>query len=170
MVSTGSRILSGHCGVLEPDQWGLVRQLRLEALFQSPGAFLGNYDDELAYSEDDWRKTFEDASWHGFFVAAAAPAKSKIAGIAKSSRLSQFPDERYVESFWVHPADRRRQVGRRMLESISREALSEGRRVVRLSVLRSNDQAIRTFGRLGLVTIVPERSSELEVCLELALA
>ena len=136
---------------------------------QSPNAFLGSYDEVLAYSEDDWRKTFEDASWHGFFVAENHSSARAVIGIARSSRLSQFPDERYIESFWVHNDYRRKQVGRRMLQSIMREAVGEGRNVIRLSVLWKNTEAILAFAELGLITIVPGRSNQFEVCLELAL-
>jgi ribosomal protein S18 acetylase RimI-like enzyme len=141
--------------------------LRLEALRQSPQSFLGSYQEEAGYAEDDWRKTFEDASWHGFFIAGANPDALNAAGIAKSRVLSQYPGERYIESFWVRPRYRRRQVASRMLNSIIGEARDEGRRVIRLSVLRINTEAISAFRGMGLVAEVPARSSEFEICLEL---
>jgi ribosomal protein S18 acetylase RimI-like enzyme len=163
-VSTGDDIVSGYCGILEPDQWRLIRRLRLEALNQSPKAFLGELSRERLLAEDDWRKTFEYASWHAFFVT-----RSNIVGIAKSSRLAAYPDERYIESFWVRDGYRHKQVGRRMLDSIVAEARNDELRVVRLSVLRSNCQAIAAFKRLGLSAEVLGRSSSDEVCLELPL-
>jgi ribosomal protein S18 acetylase RimI-like enzyme len=138
--------------------------MRLAALSESPQAFLGRLKRESEFEEADWRDTFRSASWHGFFTART------IVGIAKSSILAEYPEERYVESFWVRPDHRKRQVGHRMLQSIVEEARREQRRVVRLSVLRQNRAAIDAFYRLGLATIVPHRSSDDEVCLELALA
>lgn len=138
--------------------------MRLDALSESPHAFLGKYKKESGFAEQDWRNTFKSASWHGFFVART------IVGIAKSSILAEYPEERYVESFWVRPDHRKRQVARRMLQSIVAEAKSEHRRVIRLSVLRQNQSAIDAFYRLGLATTVAHRSSDDEVCLELPLA
>jgi ribosomal protein S18 acetylase RimI-like enzyme len=155
---------AGHCSILLPAQWELVREMRLAALRESPHAFLGVVKKESGFDESDWRNTFTSASWHGFFVACA------IVGIAKSSILADYPDERYVESFWVRPDHRKRQIGRRMLQSIVDEARREQRRVIRLSVLRRNQSAIDAFYRLGLATIVAHRSSEDEICLELPLA
>jgi ribosomal protein S18 acetylase RimI-like enzyme len=152
-----------HCRILLPAQWKLVREMRLAALSESPHAFLGMLKKESKFEETDWRATFKSASWHGFFIARA------IVGIAKSSILAEHPEERYVESFWVRPDHRKREVGRRMLQSIVDEAKREQRRVIRLSVLRRNQSAIDAFYRLGLATIVVQRSSEDEVCLEMPL-
>jgi ribosomal protein S18 acetylase RimI-like enzyme len=138
--------------------------MRLAALSESPHAFLGRLKKESLLDEADWRGTFRSASWHGFFAATT------IVGIAKSSILAEYPEERYVESFWVRPDHRKRQVGRRMLQSIVEEARREQRRVIRLSVLRRNQSAVDAFYRLGLATPVPHRSSADEVCLELRLA
>lgn len=152
-----------HCSILVPAQWELVREMRLAALSESPHAFLGMLKKESKFGETDWRTTFKSASWHGFFIARA------IIGIAKSSILAEHPEERYVESFWVRPAYRKSEVGRRMLQSIVDEAKREQRHVIRLSVLRGNQSAIDAFYRLGLATIVAQRSSEHEICLEMPL-
>jgi ribosomal protein S18 acetylase RimI-like enzyme len=168
LVSKGSAVLQGHCGILRPSQWNVVRRIRLEALSKTPDAFLGDFDIESDYDEEYWRGTFETASWH-VFIAADAPMPDRIAGIARSSILDEFPDERYVESFWVRPHYRHQQVGRRMLHSIEREARRELRSVVRLSVLRKNQEAIRAFQSLGLSAVVEARSSKDEICLELPL-
>lgn len=152
-----------YCCILLPAQWELVREMRLAALSESPHAFLGMLKKESEFDETDWRATFSSASWHGFFIAHA------IVGIAKSSILAEHPEERYVESFWVRPDHRKREVGRRMLQSIVDEAEREQRRVIRLSVLRRNQSAIDAFYRLGLAAIVSQRSSKDEVCLEMPL-
>lgn len=137
--------------------------MRLSALSDSPHAFVGIFKRESGFGEQHWRNTFTSASWHGFFVART------IVGIAKSSILAEYPEERYVESFWVRPDHRNREVARRMLDSIVAEARREHRQVIRLSVLRQNQSAIDAFYRLGLARIVAHRSSEREVCLELPL-
>jgi ribosomal protein S18 acetylase RimI-like enzyme len=168
-VSPCAISLPGYCRVLHPDQWWLVKLMRLEALSKSPQAFLGSYSGESLFVEDDWRKTFDSASWHGFFHTQESAEPDEIAGIARSSILSDFPGERFIESFWVRPKYRRRQVGRRMLHSIVSEARAEHLEVVRLSVRRTNQLGIKAFRRLGFATVVPARSSPDEICVELRL-
>src|ERR1700728_5476465 len=118
------------------DQWDLVRQLRLEALKDSPQAFLGDLAKESSRSELEWRQTFESASWHGFVVA------EDLVAIGRSVRYPNLRDERYVESFWIREKNRHDHIARLMLDNIAAEALAEGREFLRLSVLRSNPEAV----------------------------
>jgi ribosomal protein S18 acetylase RimI-like enzyme len=134
--------------------------MRISALRESPQAFLGTFEEESLLHEDDWLKSFESASWHGFFI------NSIIVGIAKSSILSRHPEERYVESFWVNPRYRNCHVGRGILQHILEEAKNEHRAVIRLSVLRNNQAAVEIFYRWGF-SDAEERSSHYEICLEL---
>jgi GNAT superfamily N-acetyltransferase len=167
-VSSCGSSLHGYCSILHPNQWELVRRLRLEALRTSPQAFLGSYEREKLRVEDDWRKTFESASWHGFFIGWNVASSDGMAGIAKSS--TEYPGERFVEAFWVRPRYRRRQVARRMLDSIIHEARAEELGVIRLNVRRINEQAIDAFRKLGFSTDVPSRSNPCELCLELRIS
>ena len=144
--------------------------MRLEALSLCPTAFLGNFHNESIHPEAEWRQTFQFASWHACFLGEDHfPDRERIAGIAKSSLLAEFPGERYVESFWVRPSYRRLHIGRRILDSIIVEARKEQSKAIRLSVLTSNDQAMKAFRNLGFSTVVEARSSESEICLELPL-
>ena len=138
--------------------------MRLAALSESPQAFLGEIDEEIIYQEDDWRKTFESASWHGFFMTG------RPVGIAKSSILTEYPEERYVESFWVKPEYRNQRVARLILRSVVEEARREGRIFIRLSVLLTNQAAIEVLRQLGFSRTVPTRSNDHEICLELPIA
>ena len=138
--------------------------MRLAALSESPQAFLGEFDEEMSYQEDDWRKTFESASWHGYFLVG------RPVGIAKSSILTGYPEERYVESFWVKPEYRNQRVARLILRSVVEEARREGRIFIRLSVLLTNQAAIEVLRQLGFSRTVPTRSNDHEICLELPIA
>jgi hypothetical protein len=44
--------------ILEEDEWPRLREARLTALKEAPGAFLSNYGRELNYGEDEWRAEF----------------------------------------------------------------------------------------------------------------
>ena len=164
-MSTYKDRATAYCRVLLPAEWSTIRDMRLAALSESPQAFLGEFDEEMTYQEDDWRKTFESASWHCSFLATGSPV-----GIAKSSVLTEHPEERYIESFWVSPEYRNQHVAQLIVQSIIDEARVEGRSCIRLSVLRTNLRAIRAVGHLGFSKIVAARSGENEICLELPLA
>lgn len=151
----------GYCMILLSDQWPIIREMRLEALRESPQAFLGTFEDESVYQPGDWIKTFESASWHGCVIDGS------LVGIARSSILSDHPEERYVESFWVKPQHRNQQVARLIVHSIVEEARKEGRRFIRLSVLHTNRVAIAALRQLGFSHRVPSRTNEHEICLEL---
>ena len=154
----------GRCTILTQDQWDLVRRLRLEALRDSPHAFLGDLAQESSRSEIGWRRTFESASWHAGFVAEDPVA------IARSVSYPALRDERYVESLWVREKNRHDHIVRLLLDSIVTEALAEGREFLRLSVLRSNAEAVDTMGHLGFSASVPDRTTDLEICLEWRIA
>jgi ribosomal protein S18 acetylase RimI-like enzyme len=159
----------GHCRNLDVSQWELVREMRLAALAESPNAFLGHLAEESLLCEDDWRKTFISASWHAYFISDEASDTEHVVGIAKSSILSEYPDERYVESFWTRPAYRHRYVAKAVLASIVAEARSESRRFIRLAVLTRNIDVRRAFERLGFVSEVAARTTKDEVSLELVI-
>lgn len=160
-VSTYEDCAKGYCLILVKDQWPIVRDMRLAALRESPQAFLGAFEDELIFQPDDWVRTFESASWHGCFL------NDSPVGIAKSSILTEHPEERYIESFWVKPRHRNQRVARLIVRSIVAEAKTEGRRVIRLSVLQTNPAAIAALRQLGFSRRVPSRTNEHEICLEL---
>jgi ribosomal protein S18 acetylase RimI-like enzyme len=165
----GPRNLFGgnECRVIVCSEWQLVRDARLAALSESPDAFLGSFNEEFLFQEDDWRKTFMQASWHGSFKKRLFK-KRELIGIAKSSILTDYPDERYVESLWVAPKHRVRGIARDIIEHIAAEGQNEGRSFIRLAVLRENSAASKAFTRLGFLP-TSGRSNEYENCLELEL-
>jgi ribosomal protein S18 acetylase RimI-like enzyme len=151
---------NGRCAILTLEQWDLVRQLRLEALEDSPQAFLGDLAEESFRSEFEWRQTFESASWHCYL------AGDEVVAIARSVSYPQHPDERYVESFWIRKKNRHEHIARMLLDSITDEAAREGRQFVRLSVLRTNLDAREALRHLGFSAEVPERTNADEICLQ----
>jgi hypothetical protein len=54
---------------LTPDDWQMLRDLRLRALQDAPDAITASYDDELACDEASWRDRARTGQW---FVALTA--------------------------------------------------------------------------------------------------
>jgi GNAT superfamily N-acetyltransferase len=89
---------------LTPTDWPVLRRVRLEALLDSPDAFMSSHAYESRWSELEWRRVFDAATW---IVAREA---ERVIGLAKSVRLPDKPAMRHVESVWVAPTYRRRGV------------------------------------------------------------
>jgi ribosomal protein S18 acetylase RimI-like enzyme len=161
-VDPRSKSENGICRIIRPPEWQVIRDSRLKALRESPGAFLGSINEESLYREDDWRKTFEGASWYGCFIG------NRVVGIARSVILLDHPEERYVESLWITPEFRKQGFTRKLLAQIASEGERERRRYIRLAVLRGNRTGFDVFARLGFSPL-PERSSKDEHCLEITI-
>lgn len=88
--------------VLDADQWELLSEARLEALEESPTAFLSSYRTVRSWREPQWRGTFRRARW------IVAREGARIVGMAHSLQVPDRPaDERHIESVWVSPQHRR---------------------------------------------------------------
>jgi ribosomal protein S18 acetylase RimI-like enzyme len=132
---------------LGPDDWPTLRDARLRALGDSPGAFLANYEVEARYGEREWRELASGRlQW---FVASG---RGGVIGLVAARRPSGDTGEWYVESMWVAPGRRRTGVARRLLQALDDALRMEGVRTMFLWVLSDNDAARRAYQRLGFVS------------------
>ena len=96
--------MTAICPVREED-WRPLRDIRLEALREAPGAFGSSYAREAVFTETDWRRR---ASGHGFLAylpdLGAVPV-GLVGGIEEGPGAAQ------LVSMWVSPQARGRQVG-----------------------------------------------------------
>ena len=84
--------------VLAADDWKLLRDVRLQALKDSPGAYMSTYETEVSWTEASWRRSFADALW------VVLRSGRRIIGLARSLRVDgRPPDERHLEAVWVEP-------------------------------------------------------------------
>jgi GNAT superfamily N-acetyltransferase len=122
--------------------WAILRDLRLEALSDSPKAFLGRPSEEAARRPQDWRTMAERGVWFGAFIDETP------AGLA--SVVYDVPTgDRYAESMWVLPRFRGRGVIGVLLGVVERYAGSQGGSVLRLWVLDGNHSAAAAYVRNG---------------------
>ena len=80
-----------------PGDWELVRDVRLAALRDAPGAFASSYEREAAYSEEQWRGWFSDR--FAMFLADL-PDRTEPAGLAGGFDRD---DGAGLGSMWVRP-------------------------------------------------------------------
>ena len=127
---------------LAPNEWRVLRDVRLRALRDSPQAFTSHYHRERWLSDEQWRQRFRDATW---IVAVEHGDVIGIAGL-----VNGHPDEpEHVESIWVDPTHRNRGVFRSLLDIIVDIARRAHRTDLWLWVLEDNLIARSAYARLG---------------------
>jgi ribosomal protein S18 acetylase RimI-like enzyme len=151
---------------VRPDEWELLRDLRLRALAQAPDAFATTHAEALARPDEWWRGWAERSASEAaqaMFLARDGDEAVGIAGIFGAR--SRFD----VISMWTDPAHRGKGVGAALL----RAAVSfAGDAPVFLSVTEGNDDARRLYERHGFVATgltEPLRSNTRRVLHELRL-
>jgi ribosomal protein S18 acetylase RimI-like enzyme len=128
--------------LLGPADWRILRDTRLRALIDSPGAFTSHYHLERRWSEHQWRQRFRAATW------VVAVERGTVIGIA--GLVNDHPEEpEHVESIWVAPAHRCRGVSRSLLETMMGIAQRAGLAELLLWVLEDNVLARRIYAHLG---------------------
>lgn len=155
-----------------PDEWVLLRRLRLEALQEAPAAFGSTYEQELAFDEERWRSRLETSA---YFVAEF---DHEVVGMVCAVRLAEPDDERpptmELVSMWVAPGQRRRGTGALLVDAVLGYARSEGEPVVGLWVAKGNEVAEALYRSAGFERTreeqgMPGRPEECEVRMAISL-
>lgn len=154
MDESGTRAstVDGHLAVIRvtEDDWRDLKQIRLAALAEAPGAFGSTLRRERDLDEDHWRAWARSA---GMFIARAGAPVGMAAGVP-----GRIDAERKLVAMWVDPAWRGRRVaaelrGRgvavELMSAVIGWAGAEGAERVMLWVAQGNDSARRFYGRRG---------------------
>ena len=128
--------------LLAPEEWHVLRTIRLRALLDSPAAFMSHYEAEARWGEAQWRRRFASAAW---VVAIESGAVIGIAGLVDGHAA----DGRHIEWTWVEPTHRHRGVSRALLEALVDRESRHGAHDIALWVLEDNHVAREAYLRLG---------------------
>lgn len=135
-------IIALACG-----EWATLRDIRLTALRDSPGAFLATYEREKEYVEDQWRAEFIRGDWHIGIIDGRAVS------LLGTTRTPDTPaDQCYLEYLWVSPGHRRSHIASRMLGIVLSRLQAAGLRTAFLYVLDGNENAQQLYQRAGFVS------------------
>jgi ribosomal protein S18 acetylase RimI-like enzyme len=126
-----------------PDDWQVLRELRLRALELDPEAFGSTYAREAAFPESTWR---ERAA-----VMALATRDGTPAGIV-GARVVE-PTAVELIAMWVAPEHRGHGVGDALTAWVIDRARRERRAAVKLWFARGNEAARRLYERGGFVEV-----------------
>jgi predicted GNAT family acetyltransferase len=125
---------------LTPDDWAVLRDVRLRALADSPDAFGSTLEREQDFDEKEWRRRSVRPVW----VAEVDGRPVGMAGAFSHDGTLQ------VWGMWTDPAHRGQGLARALLDALIGPAVSEGRSVV-LHVNIANPGARAFYEAYGFV-------------------
>ena len=136
------------------DEGPLLKQVRLAALADAPGAFASSYDDEAAFDDAVWeqravRGADGDGGTGTFLLVGAGGTGASPLGIAIGRRPGPGSNRVELVSMWVAPAARRAGSGRLLVDAVAGWAEATGASTVDLWVMRANHGAQAFYEHLG---------------------
>ena len=132
-----------------PGDWPLLRSLRLEALLDTPLAYLETHADAAAAPEGEWRYRAVRGSTGGdslqlLALRAGGPVGTAVTFLGED-------DVWWVAAVYLQPAERGRGLLRRLVDALAAHAHGAGGRLLRLEVHEDNPRARAAYARLGFV-------------------
>jgi RimJ/RimL family protein N-acetyltransferase len=139
---------------IEPDDWPILRDLRLRALDESAQWFAADLRTEAAYTETDWRTHANEGAWGAVVVDGTSVGLVGVAAVEPERGA-----DCWIHGWWIDPRFRGTGIAHRMLEWLDR--VSAGREWHRqgLGVWDDNVDAQAAFTRLGFRAVGPPQPS-----------
>jgi ribosomal protein S18 acetylase RimI-like enzyme len=134
-----------------PDEGDRLRDIRLRALRDAPGAFASSFESESVRPRVAWDAAA--GAWSTGVDAATfvAEADQEWVGLIGALRVPEYPDVVELVSMWVTPRLRRQGVAQSLIEEVVVWARATGACAVRLGAAAGNDAAIAAYERAGFV-------------------
>jgi ribosomal protein S18 acetylase RimI-like enzyme len=134
----------------------ILRDLRLQALSESPEAFGSTYEREFSRTLEDWQQWLSPGVT--FILDTPDGPRGLVAGV--HDPISQ--EVVHLMAMWVHPEFRGTGEAAALVDAIIGWGVTENARVVRLAVVETNHRACRFYERVGFRVIgrAPARDRE----------
>ncbi|MGA2709943.1 MAG: GNAT family N-acetyltransferase [Steroidobacteraceae bacterium] len=121
----------------------ILRDLRLRALSDQPEAFGSTYNQELARTTSDWQR------WLSTGVTFILESEARGEGIVAGLHDQADPSIVHLMAMWVDPGIRGSEAADRLVGAVLEWARSDGAKLVRLKVIKTNNRARRFYERNG---------------------
>jgi ribosomal protein S18 acetylase RimI-like enzyme len=132
-----------------PDEWQVLRDIRLTALRDTPSAFGSTYATEAVRPEQHWR----DRAARGSNFLAYLPEVSTAEPVGLAGGYLETPGIAELVSMWVSPQARGRNVGEALIARVAEWANAQaGVTVLHLWVTEANKPARRLYERCGFTS------------------
>ncbi len=136
-------VSDGRVRVLDEADWPVCRDLRLEALRQSPESFVANYDDEKQYDENAWRERLRQGRW------LVSELDGKTVGLVGLVLHDEDPELGEIYGLWVAPEARGNRVARGLVQAAADQARADERRRLYFWVGSDNGPAVAFASAFG---------------------
>lgn len=147
------------------DDWQKYRDLRLEALKDSPTAFASSYQDELPTPDEKWKERLQNALDEKTDFMLFAKSGEKLVGMAGAFR-NQKIKVRHIATIYgvyVNPQFRSQGLGTKLLESLISKLKKHPQIVkIKISAVTKNSGALKLYQKLGF-SVVGKYEKELFV-------
>jgi GNAT superfamily N-acetyltransferase len=130
-------------------EWPRYRELRLQALDESPDAFGSTF--ALESASLNWQARLETGAKSALDIPLVAEVDGAPIGLAWGKVSADTPQEANVYQMWVHPDFRGRGAGHLLLRAVLDWARTLGVRTVILRVTCGDTSARRLYERAGFV-------------------
>jgi RimJ/RimL family protein N-acetyltransferase len=126
---------------LQPSEWAILRDLRLESLVDSPAAFVSSAAAERDKPETEWRSRVAQSA-----VAFRGERPVGVAGWVWHDGEAPVAE---LVGMWVQPTERGGAAAVELLRFVQRAVLAGDRVRLELDVLPENARAVRFYERCG---------------------
>ena len=130
---------------LIPDQWKILKQVRLEALEDTPDAFGSTLEKASQYDESDWQKGLrrDDCITYVALLNEDSPI-GLIVG-------APYDEKAGLYAMWVNPRYRKKGVGSCLVDAVIEWARESGFSDILLDVADDNVSAIALYKSKGFI-------------------
>jgi len=140
---------------LIPEDAEIFRNIRLEGLQNAPNAFGADYEQELAYELEEYKKWIANhIIWGGF----QKDYLIGIVGLANEISKPKRAHKGFIWGMYVRPEFRNQGVGRALIESVLAKAPLNIEQV-QITVMSENPWAEKLYKSLGFQTYGHEQES-----------
>lgn len=128
---------------LANEDWRRLRDIRLNALRESPDYFLSEYSKEQEFSAERWRAEFSRGEWT---IGSIDGQDVCLLGVTREEHTP--PSECWLEYMWVDPAYRSRGIAFILVAHALNRLFQNGVKLIRLWVLDGNNRAVSLYKSL----------------------
>jgi len=133
---------------IEPGEWPLYRDLRLQALAESPDAFGSTLEAEAGRADEAWSSRIATLA-AGQDQAFFARHNEAVCGLVWCKLAAQEPERADLYQMWVAPASRGQGAGRALLDGAIAWAAAQGAKCLCLGVTVGDTPAMHLYRSVG---------------------
>lgn len=132
--------------LLSDRDWAQLRDVRLRALRESPMAFLSTYEEQVRWTDSDWKTEASRGEW---LVEVSGTETVALLGATPESDVAE--SDRYLSFLWVAADQRDRGIAQNLVRTMLSRLRDQGVARAWLWVLGENAAARNLYERLGFV-------------------